>query len=365
MDAIEKAIRKAFAKGDASKRPFREKVYRSAFAALERTLEARDDLSDNVKLARREALKKTITEIETEFVPAAPSPQRAGTEAAVPPVQRPERRRREPPSPSVEPQRPRAPEAQPERNDFAPRIDPNDRGFAGAAAQDDGVKRRIRENERRPRRPYAMLFLVATVVAFVGLGVWWTLSSGILLSGSQRDTSVRNPPLAFEEEDYSAGDEALSGAGGGSRAVGDWITVFDPNDPTTVSTPDGGQVDVIRNDNRAFLRASTSTARSGIAFDVGQGILERLSGRNAIFSIEVRSQDGEETQLSLSCRFGALGGCGRTRYVVGPTRSDYLFEVKFPDISPNGGGTITLVPDATGGGRAIDVFSIRAAVATQ
>ena len=62
LDAIEKAIRKAFEKGDASKRPFREKVYRSAFAALERTLEARDDLSDDAKLARRDNLKATITE---------------------------------------------------------------------------------------------------------------------------------------------------------------------------------------------------------------------------------------------------------------------------------------------------------------
>ncbi|TIT51293.1 MAG: hypothetical protein E5W72_11680, partial [Mesorhizobium sp.] len=38
LDAIEKAIRNAFEKGNAEDRTFRERVYRSAFAALDRAL---------------------------------------------------------------------------------------------------------------------------------------------------------------------------------------------------------------------------------------------------------------------------------------------------------------------------------------
>ncbi|MFC5584753.1 hypothetical protein ACFPOD_06500 [Nitratireductor kimnyeongensis] len=357
MDAIENAIRKAFEKGDASKRPFREKVYRSAFAALERTLEARDDLSEEAKTARRENLKTTITEIETEFVPAAP-------QARGPQVSKPAPRERPAPSPQVEPEARSAPRAREKSEAFAPQIDPRDRSGVSDDPSPEEAKRRIRAALPRPRRSYAMLFLIATVVAFLGLGLWWTMSSGILMSSDERDTSVRNPPLALEEDNYSADEETTASGSRGSRAEGEWITIFDPTDPTTVSAPDGGNIDVMRNDDQVFLQVSTSGG-AGISFDVGRGILETLVGRNAIFSIEARAQDGEETQLSLSCNFGALGDCGRTRYVVGPTRSDYLFEVELPNQSPSSGGTITIVPDATGEGHALDVFSIRAAIATQ
>ncbi len=364
MDAIENAIRKAFEKGDASKRPFREKVYRSAFAALERTLEARDDLSEDAKLARRDNLKATITEIETEFVPAAAPSSPAAPKAEAPPVSQPEPRRRQASSPQVSPEPRRAPRSKGDNGDFAPRIDPRDRGFTPDEPSQEDAKRRIRAALPRQRRPYAMLFLVATLVAFAGMGLWWTMSSGILMSSDERDTSVRNPPLALEEDSFSGGDDASSSGSRGSRAAGQWITVFDPADPTSVSAPDGGNIDVMRNDDQIFLRVSTAGS-AGISFDVGQGVLETLAGRNAIFSIEARAQDGEETQLSLSCNFGALGGCGRTRYVVGPTRADYLFEVELPNESPSGGGTITIIPDATGEGHALDVFSIRAAIATR
>lgn len=371
MDAIEKAIRKAFEKGDADKRSFREKVYRSAFAALERTLEAREDLSDEAKLARRENLKATITEIETEFVPAAAPRRPAAPEPEAPRRQEPRPAPRQTPSPQApspevtpEPRRAQAPRAE---SDFTPQIDRADRPAAPDRPSDAETKRRIRAALPRQRRPYAMLFLVATLVAFVGMGLWWTLSSGILMSSAERDTSVPNPPLALEEEEFSTGSDettGTAGASGTSRAAGEWITVFDPTDPTTVAASNGGNVDVMRNDDRVFLRISTA-GNAGVTFDVGQGILETLAGRSAIFSIEARSQDGEETQLSLSCNFGALGGCGRTRYVVGPSRADYLFEVTLPDERPNGGGTITIVPDVTGGGKALDIFAIRAAVATR
>ncbi|CAN0654179.1 conserved protein of unknown function [Nitratireductor aquimarinus] len=378
MDAIEKAIRKAFEKGDADKRSFREKVYRSAFAALERTLEAREDLSDEARLARRENLKATITEIETEFVPAAAPRRPAAPEPEAPQRQEPRPAPRQAPSPQVTPEvapqvapgvtpEPRRAQVRRAESDFTPQIDRADRPSAPDQPSDAETKRRIRAALPRQRRPYAMLFLVATLVAFVAMGLWWTFSSGILMSSAERDTSVPNPPLALEEEEFSTGSDETTGsagASGTSRAAGEWITVFDPTDPTTVAASNGGNVDVMRNDDRVFLRISTA-GNAGVTFDVGQGILETLAGRSAIFSIEARSQDGEETQLSLSCNFGALGGCGRTRYVVGPSRADYLFEVTLPDERPNGGGAITIVPDVTGGGKALDIFAIRAAVATQ
>ncbi|TIT23575.1 MAG: hypothetical protein E5W70_07425, partial [Mesorhizobium sp.] len=70
MDAIEKAIRNAFEKGNADDRAFRERVYRSAFAALDRALQANPNVTVEVAIKRRKAVQAKITEIESEFLPA-------------------------------------------------------------------------------------------------------------------------------------------------------------------------------------------------------------------------------------------------------------------------------------------------------
>ncbi|TGV50515.1 hypothetical protein EN784_53160, partial [bacterium M00.F.Ca.ET.141.01.1.1] len=72
MDAIEKAIRNAFEKGNAEDRAFREKVYRSAFAALDRVLQANPNVTVEAAISRRKAVQAKITEIESEFLPAVP-----------------------------------------------------------------------------------------------------------------------------------------------------------------------------------------------------------------------------------------------------------------------------------------------------
>ena len=70
MDAIEKAIRNAFEKGNAEDRAFREKVYRSAFAALDRVLQANPNVTVEAAINRRKAVQAKIAEIESEFLPA-------------------------------------------------------------------------------------------------------------------------------------------------------------------------------------------------------------------------------------------------------------------------------------------------------
>ncbi|MEP1516838.1 MAG: hypothetical protein ABJK32_12285, partial [Nitratireductor sp.] len=48
LNPIEKAIRNALDKGDAGDRAFREKVYRSVHAALERTLQANPGVTPDI-----------------------------------------------------------------------------------------------------------------------------------------------------------------------------------------------------------------------------------------------------------------------------------------------------------------------------
>mgnify|MGYP000937047024 CR=1 FL=1 len=77
MDAIEKAIRNAFEKGNADDRAFREKVYRSAFAALDRALQANPGVTVEVAIKRRKAMQAKIAEIESEFLPAVGAREQA------------------------------------------------------------------------------------------------------------------------------------------------------------------------------------------------------------------------------------------------------------------------------------------------
>src|SRR4029450_10172973 len=80
LDVIEKAIRSAFEKGDAEDKSFRERVYRSAFAALDRALQQNPNVTVEAALKRRRALQAQIPDIEAEFI--APPPVAAAPPAA-------------------------------------------------------------------------------------------------------------------------------------------------------------------------------------------------------------------------------------------------------------------------------------------
>jgi hypothetical protein len=92
-------------------------------------------------------------------------------------------------------------------------------------------------------------------------------------------------------------------------------------------------------------------------------VLERLAGKRVVFAVVARAEEGKETQMSISCNFGELGGCGRKRYAVGYARGDFLFEVEFPAKQPGAAGTIAIVSDVGGEGKAVDVYEIKAASA--
>ncbi|WP_159592164.1 hypothetical protein [Chelativorans xinjiangense] len=336
MEAVKRAIRGALEKGDAQDRAFREKVYRQAFAALERSLQSRPQLSIEDVRQRRDRVKAVIVEIENEFIPAvapAPAPEPGFAEPG--------------------------PEA-----DFVPRVEREDRLSAAEEPADDiappGDPLASEAEMEGRRRPFAMLFLFATLIAAVGIGAWWTLQSGILQPAEERGAGLSAPPIA-EEEDFDPGDGAPRPVAGTIRAAGDWITIFSPEDPTTVRAQGGARAEVM-DEEEGFLRIA-GAPEAAVLFDVGQGVLERLAGRRVIFNITASAQEGQETQISVSCDFGTLGDCGRSRYLVGPSPSEYLLETELPAGEPVAGGTIAIVPDVEGEGRTLDIFSLRVATA--
>ena len=377
LDAIEKAIRNALEKGNAEDRAFREKVYRSAFAALDRALQANPGVTVEVAINRRKSIQEKITEIESEFLPAVPDVAPRGEAPAVelaadaaPTVETGQAA----PSPVVDgPVQPGSdaphshvlpvvPDIMPEPVlPGAPAIDMSAPASAQAAAEvaPDRDERRIKGR----RLPLTAIFLGVTLLAAIGIGLFFAMQTGVFKTPAQLDTAPPQAPPTVEDDDFTPADgetgPAKPGAADQSR---DWINVFSPTDPTHVSAPSDAKAEVMKDDTGSFLRIQSGASGSAISFDVGQGVLEKLAGKHAVFDIIARSEDGKETQMSVDCNFGELGDCGRKRYAVGQQQNEYLFDVKFPDKHPGSAGTIAINSDFDKQGKAADIYEIRVSV---
>ncbi len=347
MDNIERAIRGALDKGNADERAFREKVYRSAFAALERTLQANESLSEDDRLRRRAALKATIKNVETDYLPALPPEP-----AAPPPKPEPVA---DVPEPDEEPRRAELSFPAP------PEPEPWDEAEVGPAAERDDL--RVREAARRSR--FWPLLAVLVILALIAAAAISATRSGIFGADDvvpapqdqveePQEEGTLAPPL--RERPAEPVQEAA--------AADDWVSVFTPNDLSLVSTRGGATAELMEADGQPFLRLRSGGAGAAAEFEVGEGILERLAGRSAVFSFVAGAPEEEgETQISVECALGALGDCGRRRFLVGINRDEFLFELALPDANPGGGGAISIKSDIEQQGRAVDIFSIRVAPA--
>ncbi|RWM25405.1 hypothetical protein [Mesorhizobium sp.] len=399
MDAIEKAIRNAFEKGNAEDRAFREKVYRSAFAALDRVLQANPNVTVEAAINRRKAVQAKIAEIESEFLPAVQAvpdvtlPSESGTPAGnaapAPSIDTPTQS----PAPSVDAPRPPAQAApspsitvdgpvQPDASDAprsrvlprvpdimpdealpnAPILDDSPGASVGNGAEvaPDRDERRIRGR----RLPLTAIFVVATLLAAAGIGGYFAFQNGVFKTAAELDTGPPEAPPTLEgEESSQPADTGSPQKPGEADQSKNWINVFSPSDPTHVSTPSDAGAEVMKDDTGQFLRIRSGASGSAIAFDVGQGVLEKLAGKHAMFDIIARSEEGKETQISVDCNFGELGDCGRKRYAVGHERNEYLFDVQFPGKHPGAAGTIAVNSDFDKQGKSVDIYEIRVSIA--
>ncbi|RWF90662.1 MAG: hypothetical protein EOQ45_29135 [Mesorhizobium sp.] len=392
MDAIEKAIRNAFEKGNAEDRAFRERVYRSAFAALDRALQANPGVTVEVAIKRRKAVQAKITEIESEFLPAVPGiGQPTDGDAAAPAVKQPADSEAEaeaeaetnagadaepapPPDVVVDaPAKPPASDAPRSRvlpvvPDImpdavfpgVPEIDmssPPSPGDGDAEVMPDRDDRRV----RGPHLPLTAIFLGVTLLAAVGIGLYFAAQTGVFKSAAELDTAPPQTAPTVEDDDFTPPGDTASPLGSGD-VERDWINVFSPSDPALVSAPSDAKAEVMQDDSGSFLRIRSGASGSAISFDVGQGVLEKLAGKHATFDIIARSEEGKETQISVDCNFGELGDCGRKRYAVGHERNEYLFDVRFPDKRPGAAGTIAINSDFDKQGKSVDIYEIRVSI---
>ncbi|MCO5160497.1 MAG: hypothetical protein M9939_05140 [Mesorhizobium sp.] len=378
MDPIEQAIRNAFSKGNPEDPAFREKVYRSANAALEKALQANPSISPDAAERRRKSLFAAVTSIESEFVPAvepvappdsSPPPMAAPpVDTPAPPVDRvapppevnvsattpPDRQE---PSLFSEPER--AEPARKERVSEWPAAPSVERPLlAGDAPSEPAPDRAVERSAGRSRRKGGAWGTIAGLFSFliiVGLAIWIAAESGLLnLPGGAETQSI-----GTQQTPAGSGTEGEPRKPGEEEALENWIVVFSPDDPTTVAARAGAAAEVVEGGGEKALRISSGSSGAVVRFDVGQGTLERIAGKHAVFDIVARTGDGPETQMSVSCDFGALGDCGRNRYVVGPQRSEYLFQIDVPSATPGGAGVIEIQSDVGNSGKSVEILQIR------
>ncbi len=370
LDAIEKAIRNAFEKGNVDDRAFREKVYRSAFAALDRALMANPGVTVEAAIRRRKAMQAKIAEIESEFLPAvAPaSPEAPSASAGTPAAEAPAVEAVSAPMPEpegrLEPTFGATPGATSGTLSAIPDITSEWAPPGLGSGGDDEVAPDRDERRIHGRRlPLGAIFFGVVILAAIGFGMWWATQTGLFRTLEGRGQTQTSAPMEGEE-DYSPEPQAAA-----PRKPGEadqdrgWIEVFSPADPTQVSAPSDARAEVMQDDSGTFLRIRSGSTGSAVSFDVGQGVLDRLAGKHAVFDIVARAEDGKDTQMSVDCNFGELGDCGRKRYGVGHERNEYLFEVEFPAKQPGAAGTIAINSDFERQGRAVDIYAIRVSTA--
>lgn len=418
MDAIERAIRSALDRGNATDQGFREKVYRQAFAALERALQANPSMTVETAIRRRKALQSKITEIEAAYLPQAPRvddqsfadlerelgilpgdssddlPPMPPPVARAEPVRPPPRHEAPPiaPAPRVEPAV-SAPAPRPE-----PRVEPasvrpeprfddlddldmpvSDRIVVEAEGPTPVVPDIMVETEPdyvpppdigpqtkppRRRRPLVGMFIGLTALCTAILLGYGAYQMGLFGANSVRDAenAAAQEPQPTEPEDFEPGTEGAPATAGQPDTQRDWINVFAASDPSTVSAPGDAKAEAMSDSTGAFIRLTSGQSGSAILFDVGQGVLTQIAGKRATFDIVARGLEGQDTQISVACNFGELGDCGRMRYAVGSTRADYLFEVDVPQAEAGAGGTIAINSDFGNTGKSVDIFEVKVSV---
>lgn len=379
MDPIEKAIRNAFEKGDDEDRAFREKVYRQAFAALDRALQANPGLTVESAMNRRKLLQGKIAEIESEYIPARAAEPRVATPtdaadsspslggASRDPLTGPvELHMQAGPAPEQPPEPVIGDEA---AGDSAPGLSVFDTraeyGPPGTPSHDDSTvvpDRDLARARRHRRRPIALFFIIATLAAALGIGLWFAYETGLFMTAAERDTSVPNPPATTGSEDFIPENETPPVLSSEPDSQRDWIGIFKPEDAAQVNAPSDASAEAMQDESGSFLRIKSGGTGAAITFDVGQGVLEKIAGKKATFDIVARGGDGKDTEMSVDCNFGELGDCGRKRYAVGYERADFLFEVTLPAAKPGAGGTIAVNSDFSGQGKQVDVYEIKVSI---
>lgn len=375
MSGLETAIRNALDRADRSNPEIRARIYQSARQALETGLR-KQDVNDPVVVAqqrhRLEAAIKTIEMEEREklgIVVADPVSdiQYSDFEADLA---------------SLDDQR-TADEDQAEDDSLgglrAERLGENDRRPepraeatlpSGAASGRPAGRPSGRASGRpsaaaRPRRKrgfFARLFIWVMLFAFLAVGGWWAVNSGLLLTDAERDTSVANPPAAVSEEDLpdATRDNAAPAQNETSNFSKDWIEIFKPGEIKRVVAGSLSEAKLASTGDGPVIRIISRSAEPDGAVKIllpGE-ILGKWQGQELTLAITMRSANDKPVQVTVDCELAAVGSCERHRFTVTGQRSDALIQIT-PSDGKGDAPALVLNADATGEGGGVDLVALR------
>ncbi|MCX2698107.1 MULTISPECIES: hypothetical protein [Ochrobactrum] len=340
MESIERAIRNAFAKSDAHNPATRQRIYEAAWGAHERALVSNSALSEEQRQQRRQKVKNAISEIEAEFK----SSQAASAMR----------------EPTLDSPYSADPVLDGGAFDAGPALDTADIRSASkknkrASADlgyEAGVSRKDRKKKRRsPFLSFGVPVLVIVVLGLIGFSLYNSFAD-FTRGGSSSPLLTDNRMAPIKEGEDPEGRT--------------WINIFTPADATRMSVQGGATAEIMREGTNSFARLQSKGPNDSVTFDVGEGVLSQLAGKKATFDIVARSEDGKPTQMSVNCDFAGLGDCGRRRYDVRDSVSDFLFDQDFAKAEAGGrAGKITINSDLSGAGKPVDIFAIRVTTAVE
>lgn len=234
----------------------------------------------------------------------------------------------------------------------SPEIAMPDSPNSSAASKDPAIE---------PRRGWAFVFIMVTLLAILTMGLWVAYSTGTLKLRSAENAQSGDVVTVDPRDEPDP-----SGPGAGQSSGDDWLMIFRPDNPGDLVVDPTIRAEIAGTGPLAHLRiepAASSSADSAVVFSIGKGILEQIAGKSAVFDIVAAADDGNPTQISVLCDFAGFGDCGRMRYRIDAATSDNLFQVEFPEGTPDGDGQIIINPDVDGKGRALEVYAIRVRIA--
>ncbi|MET0172319.1 MAG: hypothetical protein ABW206_07965 [Agrobacterium vaccinii] len=387
MSGLETAIRNALEKSDRSSAEVRARIYQSSRQALEAGLRKQGIDDPETVAQQRQRLEALVHAIESEERNRLLSvvEDHVRREAARAPTPPPPIR---PVTPTVSAQDhegydqddvlPVGSEIRSERNDSEPAAHDigEIRAERGVVAPDARSNPRTdaasslaftperAAKARRKKGLVARLFIYFTLLAFIGLGAWWVYSSGLLLSPSERDTGVPNPPPEVQSEDFNGAEATPQPSVEAGRGFSDaWEDVFNAERGTNgIQTASLSVVEPITTPAGKAVRLTSRVGEvdGNVSITVPAEVLKEMAGKSSTISITLQSSSDRQTQLSVSCDFGSLGDCSRHRFTATPERADMLINVAFDrTLAPNSPGRIIINSDIDGNGLPVNLYSVR------
>ena len=323
VNAVEQAIRAALAKGDASEQTFRRRIYGSASAALERSLNARAYTEAEIT-TRRQSLLATIKHIETEFLIAV--------------------ERESPVTPTVS--------AYDERTSNILDVlvaKPEAAGVETPVRRERVIAKPVKISpQRKPRRWLIVALNISFLLALV-IGGFWAYSEGkrIYAEATTSKPDGLKPALA-ETGAANAAD------------VTDWVQIFSARDTDLLTAAPRAKAEITSRDGLNYVVMSGDD-KNEVAVKIGAGLTQTFAGKRVLFNIKARSTTGAILDMGLHCAFGADTKCERKRFKIGPQSTEYMFAVSVSN-SASGDAALLIAPDLTGGGGAVEIENIRATI---